>query len=235
MATPSIKVGVVAMEAVEEFLTKAKKFALDLKAKVTGDGNEQFITFEQAVAILHTELKYPEHRAMHFVKRFDHNNDGRLSAEEFNEFLRKVEDTKHKMVPHFKEYDRDGNGYVTLDEATTILQNKPFNFPSSKVGQLLQKFDKDGNGKLDIEEFSEFYAEAKATNEEITKRFAELDKDRNGVLSPQEVIQVIMDMMGVDENRAVALIQMFDQNRDGSLDKTEFMQLWANMFGGRLQ
>jgi len=44
-----------------------------------------------------------------------------------------------------------------------------------------------------------------------------------------------MDMMGVDEHRAVALIQMFDQNRDGSLDKTEFMQLWANMFGGRLQ
>jgi Ca2+-binding EF-hand superfamily protein len=59
----------------------------------SGDGNEQFISFEQAVAILHTELKYPEHRAMHFVKRFDHNNDGRLSAEEFNEFLRKVEDT----------------------------------------------------------------------------------------------------------------------------------------------
>ena len=28
---------------------------------------------------------------------------------------------------------------------------------------LLKKFDKDGNGKLDIEEFSDFYAEAKAT------------------------------------------------------------------------
>jgi Ca2+-binding EF-hand superfamily protein len=67
------------------------------------------------------------------------------------------------MVPRFKEYDRDGNGYVTLEEASTILQNKPFNFPSSKVGQLLQKFDKDGNGKLDIEEFADFYAEAKAT------------------------------------------------------------------------
>ena len=28
---------------------------------------------------------------------------------------------------------------------------------------LLKKFDKDGNGKLDIEEFADFYAEAKAT------------------------------------------------------------------------
>jgi len=67
------------------------------------------------------------------------------------------------MVPRFKEYDRDGNGYVSLDEATNILQRPPFNFPASKVGQLLQKFDKDGNGKLDIEEFADFYAEAKAT------------------------------------------------------------------------
>ena len=67
------------------------------------------------------------------------------------------------MVPRFKEYDRDGNGYVSLDEATSILQRPPFNFPVSKVGQLLQKFDKDGNGKLDIDEFADFYAEAKAT------------------------------------------------------------------------
>ena len=71
--------------------------------------------------------------------------------------------SKVKMVPRFKEYDRDGNGYVSLDEATGILQNPPFNFPASKVGHLLVKFDKDGNGKLDIEEFADFYAEAKAT------------------------------------------------------------------------
>jgi len=68
-------------------------------------------------------------------------------------------------------------------------------------------------------------------NDEITRRFAELDKDRNGVLSPQEVVHVIKDMMGVDEQTAVAMMRMFDTNRDGSLDKTEFMQLWANMFG----
>jgi len=67
------------------------------------------------------------------------------------------------MMPRFKEYDRDGNGYVSLDEATSILQSAPFNFPASKVGHLLTKFDKDGNGKLDIEEFADFYAEAKGT------------------------------------------------------------------------
>jgi Ca2+-binding EF-hand superfamily protein len=70
--------------------------------------------------------------------------------------------SKVRLVPKFKEYDRDGNGYITLEEASAILQSPPFNFPPDKVVLLLRKFDKDGNGKLDIEEFADFYAEAKA-------------------------------------------------------------------------
>jgi len=72
-------------------------------------------------------------------------------------------DRKVQLVPKFKEYDHDKNGYITLDEATRILQNPPYSFPAGRVGMLLKKFDKDGNGKLDIEEFADFYAEAKAT------------------------------------------------------------------------
>jgi len=62
----------------------------------------------------------------------------------------------------FRQFDRDGNGFITLMEASNILQKDPFKFPPSKVLTLLKQFDKDGNGKLDIEEFAGFYAEAKA-------------------------------------------------------------------------
>ena len=55
-------------------------------------GQEDYISFEEAVNILRQELKYPEDRALHFVKRFDHNNDGRLSAFEFGQFRNKVEE-----------------------------------------------------------------------------------------------------------------------------------------------
>ena len=71
---------------------------------------------------------------------------------------------KVQLVPKFKEYDVDGNGFITLDEASSILQNAPFNFPPGKVVALLKRFDRDGNGKLDIEEFAAFYAEVKATS-----------------------------------------------------------------------
>ena len=68
-----------------------------------------------------------------------------------------------RVLPKFKEYDVDGNGFITVAEASSILQGPPFSFPADKVIILLRKFDRDGNGKLDIEEFADFYAEAKAT------------------------------------------------------------------------
>jgi len=69
---------------------------------------------------------------------------------------------KVQLVPKFKEFDKDGNGFITLNEASSILQSSPFNFPAGKVVMLLKKFDRDGNGQLDIEEFAGFYAETKA-------------------------------------------------------------------------
>ena len=57
------------------------------------DRGEEFITFEEAVTILRTELRYPEDRALYFVKKFDHNKDGRLSASEFSQFKNKIEET----------------------------------------------------------------------------------------------------------------------------------------------
>lgn len=69
------------------------------------------------------------------------------------------------------------------------------------------------------------------SNEDIANCFDRLDKDRNGVLSPEEVVSIIQDRMGFDVATARQLVDMFDQNKDGSLDKTEFMQLWTSMFG----
>jgi len=54
---------------------------------------ERYITFDEAVAILRDELQYPEDRALHFVKRFDHNKDGRLSVAEFTQFRNKIDET----------------------------------------------------------------------------------------------------------------------------------------------
>jgi len=55
--------------------------------------------------------------------------------------------------------------------------------------------------------------------------------DGNGVLSPGEVMSVLEDLLGFDEAMAKYLINMFDTNQDGNLDKSEFVHLWSGMFG----
>ena len=67
------------------------------------------------------------------------------------------------MEKTFCQFDVDRNGFITLEEASSILRQEPFRFPPDKVLRLLKRFDRDGNGKLDYREFSGFYAEAKAT------------------------------------------------------------------------
>lgn len=190
-----------------------------------------YISFAEAKAILQNELNFPERRAQHFVERFDHNKDGRLSQAEFTQFKSRIAETKQQLKLKFSQFDQDGNGFITLNEASDILSKDPFRFPPGKVLNLLRQFDKDGNGKLDIEEFAGFYAEAKATNDEVAARFEQLDSDKNGVLSPEEVINVLQETLSLDASNARKLIEMFDTNNDGTLDKTEFMALWGSMFG----
>lgn len=74
-------------------LYKLIDFLFSKLAPFVLDRGEEYMTFEQAVEMLRTELHYPEDRAMHFVKRFDHNGDGRLSYAEFALFKKKIEET----------------------------------------------------------------------------------------------------------------------------------------------
>jgi len=42
---------------------------------------------------------------------------------------------------------------------------------------------------------------------------------------------LLQQLMGFDRSMALYLIDMFDTNHDGHLDKTEFIQMWSSMFG----
>lgn len=57
----------------------------------------------------------------------------------------------------FQQYDVDGNGYISTDEAYTVL-SKELGFTSQKTKKMLQQFDINKDGKLSYEEFVGFYA-----------------------------------------------------------------------------
>ena len=59
------------------------------------------------------------------------------------------------------EFDRDGNGYITPDEAATVLA-RDLCFPEEKTKSLLSLFDVNKDGKLSYDEFVGFYMKFKA-------------------------------------------------------------------------
>ena len=56
----------------------------------------------------------------------------------------------------FMEFDQDGNGVVTLDEAHEIL-SRELAFSPAQTEELVKRYDKNGDGQLSYEEFVRFY------------------------------------------------------------------------------
>ena len=72
-------------------------------------------------------------------------------------------------------------------------------------------------------------------SEELKNKFIELDKDQSGFIEPMEIVEVLKKELVLDgpdeEKMAESVIEDFDTNKDGKLDKDEFVNLWVKMFG----
>ena len=61
----------------------------------------------------------------------------------------------------FMEYDKDGNGFVSAEEAHEILK-KELAFTNDQSVDLVKRYDKNNDGQLSYEEFARFYSKVKA-------------------------------------------------------------------------
>ena len=61
----------------------------------------------------------------------------------------------------FRRFDRDGSGYITRDEAHSVL-SKYLGFSAAQSKAMLDDCDVNSDGKLSYREFAEFYDRIKA-------------------------------------------------------------------------
>lgn len=81
--------------------------------------------------------------------------------------------------------------------------------------------DQDGDGKISRAELERFERNDALTKARVNNQalFAQLDQDRNGVLTPGEFASLTQDPGFVDVSR---LMQRFDSNRDQIVTLVEF-------------
>ncbi len=57
----------------------------------------------------------------------------------------------------FRKYDRDGNGFISVDEAHEVL-HQVLGTTAAKSKELVRQFDVNNDGRLSYNEFAAFYA-----------------------------------------------------------------------------
>lgn len=155
------------------------------------------------VGILATGAAFAEQGQNHFMQRFDLNNDGNITLDEFNQ----------GSAERFGRMDRDNNNMISQDEFKAYASTR-------RSERMLKKMDSNNDGQITRQEF----LDAKMKSAE--QQFTGMDTDANGVISASELNA---SRMGRHE-RFGKIYDRIDANRDGNVTRDESQTAWTRWF-----
>ncbi|XP_078613325.1 neo-calmodulin-like [Branchiostoma floridae x Branchiostoma japonicum] len=124
-----------------------KRFFLsddNLDGKVTA---EELIKLADKMDDNISEEKKQEYRD--WVKTIDTDGDGAVSVQEFLVLVEK------EIKPYiFKQFDKDGSGYITRDELRQGMAAEGREVSDEELDLALKEMDTDEDGKINYEEFA---------------------------------------------------------------------------------
>ncbi|XP_072971799.1 calmodulin-1-like [Typha angustifolia] len=144
-----------------------------------------------------------------------------------------MENLTQEQICEFQEafllFDRNGDGYISLEELNTVLQSLGQNPTNEELHDMIKEVDVDGNGTIDFEEFLNLMAKKmKETDadEELKEAFDVFDKDKNGFISPSELRSVLINLGEIMTDEEVEeMIMEVDMDGDGQVNYEEFVHM----------
>lgn len=124
----------------------------------------------------------------------------------------------------FNDFDSDGDGRISLDEAHVVLESV-LGFSKDASRRLVRVCDTNRDGSLSFDEFVDFYFRIKHKIREMKALFMEFDTDHNGFIEMHEAKQALR-MMSLKDEEIEQLVMAYDENCDGRLQYEEFIKLW---------
>lgn len=127
---------------------------------------------------------------------------------------------ENKLSAIFNQIDADKSGTIDVNELKVILEKMSLRVDDENVMFLISRYDFDNNGTLNFEEFCEMILSIM----NVKKLFEAYDIDHNGKLSDDEM-QGYMDSLNISPEVANQILKLFDEDRSGVVEYSEFVTL----------
>ncbi|WCJ30012.1 EF hand calcium-binding protein family [Euphorbia peplus] len=150
---------------------------------------------------------------------------------------------KDELKNVFATFDKNGDGFITKQELIESLKNIRMFMTDQEVEEMLVKFDSNGDGLIDFEEFCSLCKNKKSEDAEeeeedgnLKEAFEVFDKDKDGLISVEELGSVLCSM-GLNQGRRAEdckeMIRKVDEDGDGMVNFDEFKKMMTTG-GGKL-
>ncbi|KAI3930377.1 hypothetical protein MKX01_003405 [Papaver californicum] len=144
-------------------------------------------------------------------------------------------ETHFELVEAFKLIDKDGDGKITRSELESVLQRVSGIGETPNKDEIMIMFseiDSDGDGFITLEEFtaiSPAFEPPAVGSSELRDVFDFFDTDKNGKISAEELLGVLM-AIGGDEQRCTldeckSMINGVDSDGDGFVCFQDFCKM----------
>jgi len=141
--------------------------------------------------------------------------------------IHQMEISKHReALAAFQQFDTDGNGFVTKEEAHRVL-HIILGFTKVQTDQLVGDFDRNLDGRLSYQEFVAFYNKVKDQKAVIDQKFKEFDAHGKGYITLTDARR-ILGRMAFNERDIRRIMAEYDTNKDGVLQYNEFLRFWSS-------
>lgn len=141
------------VESLNDQLVAEYKAAFDIIDK---DGDGLIDSTELDELFKRLDQKYNQIEIEEMINEIDMDSDKAIDFKEFLALMtKKIKDyeIEDELLETFKVFDKDGNGYISLDELRDIINKLDQNISDIEINEMLKEADDDNDGKLSFEEF----------------------------------------------------------------------------------
>lgn len=125
------------------------------------DGDGRITTKELNESLKNLGIIIPESELTQIIQKIDVNGDGCVDIEEFGELYKTimVEDEdevgEEDMKEAFNVFDRNGDGFITVDELKAVLSSLGLKQGKTleECRKMIIQVDVDGDGRVNYKEF----------------------------------------------------------------------------------